>query len=55
MQQRMEAIERGEAVGTAPAAGSASGFSIALQAVRLALARVARRFFLPYQSPSKAR
>lgn len=48
MQQRIGAIERGEsldAVGTS----SASGFSIGLQAARLALMRVFRRFCLPYQ------
>ena len=48
MQQRIGAIERGESldgVGTA----SASGFAIGLQAARMALMRVFRRFFLPYQ------
>jgi hypothetical protein len=48
MQQRIGAIERGESldgVGTA----SASGFAIGLQAARLALMRVFRRFCLPYQ------
>lgn len=48
MQQRIGAIERGEsldAVGTS----SASGFSIGLEAARLALMRVFRRFCLPYQ------
>ncbi len=49
MQQRIGAIERGESldgVGTA----SASGFAIGLQAARMALMRVFRRFFLPYQA-----
>ncbi len=48
MQQRIGALERGESlegVGTA----SASGFAIGLQATRMALMRVFRRFFLPYQ------
>jgi hypothetical protein len=48
MQQRIAAIERGESldgVGT----GSASGLAIGLQAARLALMRVFRRFCLPYQ------
>jgi uncharacterized protein len=48
MQQRIGAIERGESldgVGTA----SASGLAIGLQAARLALMRVFRRFVLPYQ------
>lgn len=31
----------------------ASGFAIALRALRLALARVARRFFLPYRSATE--
>jgi len=49
MQQRIGALERGESldgVGTA----SASGFAIGLQATRMALMRVFRRFFLPYQA-----
>jgi carbon monoxide dehydrogenase subunit G len=36
--------------GEVKAAKSASGFTIALRAARLALARVARRFFLPYRT-----
>jgi carbon monoxide dehydrogenase subunit G len=46
-QQRIDALERGEAV-TATAA-PASGLAIGLQAVRMALMRVFRRFFLPYR------
>jgi carbon monoxide dehydrogenase subunit G len=48
MQSRIDAVSRGvspDQVG----ARSASGFAIAFRAMRLALARVARRFFLPYQ------
>src|ERR1700754_896264 len=48
MQQRIGALQRGESldgVGTS----SASGFAIGLQATRLALMRVFRRFCLPYQ------
>jgi carbon monoxide dehydrogenase subunit G len=48
MQQRIGAIERGESLddlGTQ----SASGLAIGLHATRLALMRVFRRFFLPYQ------
>lgn len=48
MQERIGAIERGESlekVGTQ----SASGFAIGLQATRLALMRVFRRFCLPYE------
>jgi hypothetical protein len=48
MQQRIGALERGESlegVGTA----SASGLTLGLKAARMALMRVFRRFFLPYQ------
>ena len=48
MQQRIGALERGESldgVGTA----SASGFALGFHAMRMALMRVFRRFFLPYQ------
>jgi carbon monoxide dehydrogenase subunit G len=48
MQDRITRAERGEALSTAPAA-SAQGFTVALRAARLALRRVFRRFFLPYQ------
>jgi uncharacterized protein len=48
MQQRIGALERGDALDGAGTA-SASGLSIGLQATRLALMRVFRRFFLPYQ------
>jgi hypothetical protein len=47
MQQRIGALDRGESLDAG--AASASGFSIGLQAARLALMRVFRRFFLPYQ------
>ena len=49
MQQRIGAIERGESVDGMTAA-SASGLSIGIQAARMALMRVFRRFFLPYQA-----
>lgn len=48
MQRRIGALERGESldgVGTS----SASGFALGLHATRMALMRVFRRFFLPYQ------
>ncbi|MBO0847267.1 MAG: SRPBCC family protein [Nocardioides sp.] len=48
MQRRIGAIERGEAVGDVGRT-SASGFAIGVQAARLALMRVFRRFFLPYE------
>jgi carbon monoxide dehydrogenase subunit G len=44
---RMQARITGGAAAAAPAA--ASGFGIPLRAMRLALTRVFRRFFLPYQ------
>ncbi len=47
---QIAAAERGEtAVQTASAAG---GFAIGLRAARMALSRVFRRFFLPYQAAS---
>jgi carbon monoxide dehydrogenase subunit G len=48
MQQRIGALERGESLDDVRTS-SASGFAIGLQAARLALMRVFRRFFLPYQ------
>jgi hypothetical protein len=52
MQDRIERLERGESAAQIAAAGgqrSAQGFTIAMRAARMALARVFRRFFLPYQ------
>jgi carbon monoxide dehydrogenase subunit G len=49
MQNRIDALDRGVSPDQVGAAGSASGFAIALRALRLALGRVLRRFFLPYQ------
>jgi hypothetical protein len=57
MQNRIERLERGESaesISAASAGGSASGFGIAVRAAQLALARVFRRFFLPYR-PAAAR
>jgi uncharacterized protein len=48
MQKRITAIEQGlspDEIGSA----AAGGFTIALRAMRMALTRVARRFFLPYE------
>jgi uncharacterized protein len=48
MQRRITAIEQGlspDQIGSA----AAGGFTIALRAMRMALTRVARRFFLPYE------
>jgi carbon monoxide dehydrogenase subunit G len=50
-QQRIDALERGEAV--AATAKPASGFAIGIQAMRMALMRVFRRFFLPYQPANR--
>jgi len=44
----IDAAERGESI-TAAAAAPASGFALGLRAARMALTRVFRRFFLPYQ------
>jgi hypothetical protein len=52
MQDRIERIERGESaeqIAAASGASSASGVSLAFRAARMALTRVFRRFFLPYQ------
>lgn len=49
MQRQIDAMARGERVDVSRAAAPAGGLSIALQAVRLALGRVFRRFFLPYE------
>jgi carbon monoxide dehydrogenase subunit G len=50
MQARIDAINRGLSPDqVAVGAKSASGFAIGLAAMRLALGRVLRRFFLPYQ------
>jgi carbon monoxide dehydrogenase subunit G len=49
LQTRITAIDRGVSPDRVGAARSASGFTIALRAMRLALGRVLRRFFLPYQ------
>jgi uncharacterized protein len=51
MQDRIERLDRGESAEQLAAAGatSAQGFTIAMRAARMALMRVFRRFFLPYQ------
>jgi uncharacterized protein len=52
MQDRIERLQRGESaeqINAAAGSSSVRGFSLALRAGRLALARVFRRFFLPYQ------
>jgi hypothetical protein len=55
MQNRIERIERGESpeMDTAQiAATPAGGFTLGLRAALMALSRVFRRFFLPYQPAS---
>ena len=53
LQDGMARLDRGESLDTAqPAARQASGLAIGLQAALMALRRVYRRFFLPYESPS---
>ncbi len=49
VQSRLDAIEKGLDPDSATPARPASGVSFAVRATRLALARVGRRFFLPYQ------
>ena len=49
MEARISALERGVATEHLATAAPASGFTIGLRAMWLALKRVGRRFFLPYQ------
>ena len=49
MQHRIGAIERGESLDGLKTA-DASGLAIGIQATKMALMRVFRRFFLPYQA-----
>jgi carbon monoxide dehydrogenase subunit G len=48
MRRQLDALERGVTV-EIDGSSSASGFAIAMRAMRLGLIRVFRRFFLPYQ------
>jgi uncharacterized protein len=50
MQDRIARAERGESVGQQASASPAQGFTLARRAAMLALARVFRRFFLPYRT-----
>jgi hypothetical protein len=54
MQDRISRIERGESPDqiAATAATPASGIAIGLRAAMMALTRVFRRFFMPYQAAS---
>jgi hypothetical protein len=61
MQDRIERLDRGEtaeqiaARASTGAGAPAQGFAIAVRAARMALTRVFRRFFLPYQPPVPAK
>jgi carbon monoxide dehydrogenase subunit G len=54
MQDRIERIERGESAEqiAAATAAPAKGFTLGMRAALMALSRVFRRFFLPYQPAS---
>jgi carbon monoxide dehydrogenase subunit G len=54
MQDRIQRIERGESVEqiAAASASPARGFTLGMRAAVMALSRVFRRFFLPYQPAS---
>ncbi len=54
MQDRIQRIERGESVEqlTAASGSPARGFTLGMRAALMALSRVFRRFFLPYQAAS---
>ncbi len=54
MQDRIERIERGESAEQIAAAASspAKGFTLGMRATLMALTRVFRRFFVPYQAAS---
>lgn len=49
MQNRLEAIKQGRSADSVATVKPASGLAIGLRAARMALARVIRRFFLPYR------
>jgi carbon monoxide dehydrogenase subunit G len=50
LMRRIDAVERGVSADDLAAASPASGFRLGLRALQLALSRVFRRFFLPYQA-----
>jgi hypothetical protein len=49
MQKRITALDSGVASDQIGSAAAASGFAIGVRAAWMALRRVARRFFMPYQ------
>ena len=52
LQNGIARLDRGESLETGAPAAEASGFMVGLQAMRMALRRVFRRFFAPYQAPN---
>ena len=52
LQNGIARLDRGESLDTGRPAAEASGFMVGLQAMRMALRRVFRRFFVPYQAPN---
>jgi uncharacterized protein len=50
LQDGIARVERGESLDTAPAAAEASGLAVGMRAAMMALRRVFRRFFVPYQT-----
>jgi carbon monoxide dehydrogenase subunit G len=50
LMRRIDAVERGISADELAAASPASGLKLGLMALQLALSRVFRRFFLPYQA-----
>ena len=54
MQRRIEAKQRGDDPDQVENVVTVGGFGLGVRAVQLALMRVFRRFFLPYQRPEEA-
>ncbi len=54
MQNRIQAIAEGRDPDSVAGVKAASGLAIGMRAMRMALARLLKRFFLPYQAPSAA-
>ena len=50
LQDGIARVERGESLDGAPAAAEASGLAVGMRAAMMALRRVFRRFFVPYQT-----
>jgi hypothetical protein len=50
LQDGIARVERGESLDNAPAAAEASGLAVGMRAAMMALRRVFRRFFVPYQT-----